>query len=256
MKLYNFEEYDQPNLYDTENENYKEDLPFLLKWAERCKGPIIDLACGTGRATIPLAIVGHTIIGVDIHKGMLDLAKQKAEVLNLDIDWVQQDCTELDLHLKSELIFSVGNSFQHFLTNEQQDALLSSVHRHLATGGYFIFETRFPNAEELLQPTTEEYWRTYKNQLTGKSVDVYTISQYDSLNQLQHYTTIRKEDGQQDISTSITLRYVFPKEMQRLLNSHGFDIVHIYKDWNERFITKDSVQMVYVCRKSEDSSER
>ncbi|WP_326135325.1 class I SAM-dependent methyltransferase [Cytobacillus horneckiae] len=46
----------------------------------------MDLACGTGRATIPLAIVGHTIIGVDIHKGMLDLAKQKAEVLNLAID--------------------------------------------------------------------------------------------------------------------------------------------------------------------------
>ncbi|WP_396021035.1 class I SAM-dependent methyltransferase [Cytobacillus firmus] len=41
-------------------------------------GPIIDLACGTGRATIPLARKGHHLIGVDTHSGMLDLAREKS----------------------------------------------------------------------------------------------------------------------------------------------------------------------------------
>ncbi len=55
----NSEEYDDPTLYDQENEMHKEELPFLLKWASTLGGTIIDLACGTGRVTIPLASKGY-----------------------------------------------------------------------------------------------------------------------------------------------------------------------------------------------------
>ncbi|MDR4889706.1 hypothetical protein RGU12_19615 [Fredinandcohnia sp. QZ13] len=51
----NFEEYEEPDLYDQENDSFQEDVNFLQKWATKVSGPIIDLACGTGRATIPLA---------------------------------------------------------------------------------------------------------------------------------------------------------------------------------------------------------
>lgn len=68
----NTEEYNVPILYDKENKSY------LLKWASKTGGPIIDLACGTGRATIPLARKGHHLIGVDAHSGMLDLAREKS----------------------------------------------------------------------------------------------------------------------------------------------------------------------------------
>ncbi|MCJ8007845.1 class I SAM-dependent methyltransferase [Lederbergia wuyishanensis] len=252
--LKNSEEYNDPILYDKENESYNEDISFLLKWAEKKQGPIIDLACGTGRATIPLAKEGHQLIGVDIHPSMLNEAEKKASKQNLPIKWIIQDCTEFELNVKSGLIFTVGNSFQHFLTNESQDGLLSSVHKHLEHEGIFIFGSRFPSTEELLQPSSEEYWRTYIDRETGDKVDVYTISSYDNLDQIQHYETIRKYKNTHDEivnenRTKISLRYVFPKEMERLLSVHGFKILHVYKDWNETPITNDSYQMVYVCQK-------
>ncbi|MEK5391597.1 hypothetical protein NSQ59_14650 [Margalitia sp. FSL K6-0131] len=146
----------------------------------------------------------------------------------------------------------VGNSFQHFLTNEDQDRLLTSVNKHLIQNGIFIFGIRFPSNEELLQPSTEEFWKSYQD--NQKKVDVYTISNYDPLNQIQHYITIRKyisDTGEvMDIKrTNIKLRYVFPKEMERLLKENGFEIIDVYKNWNEEPITNDSYQMVYVCRK-------
>ncbi|WP_307786780.1 class I SAM-dependent methyltransferase [Pseudogracilibacillus auburnensis] len=69
MPLDNFEEYDDPVLYDKENESYIPELPFLLKWASKKRGTIVDLACGTGRLTIPLAKNGYKLMGVDLHKG-------------------------------------------------------------------------------------------------------------------------------------------------------------------------------------------
>ncbi|WP_179298551.1 hypothetical protein [Evansella halocellulosilytica] len=47
--LDNFEEYDNPILYDKENDTYTEDITFLEKWASKAEGIIIDLACCTGR---------------------------------------------------------------------------------------------------------------------------------------------------------------------------------------------------------------
>lgn len=248
----NFEEYHDPLLYDQENGQYKSEIPFLLEWAAKQKGLIIDLACGTGRATIPLAEKGFELVGVDVHKGMLNEARRKA--VRLPIKWVEQDCTNLNLRLKSKLIYCVGHSFQHFLTNEAQNQLLASVNRHLHSGGVFIFDTRFPNQEELLQPCTEEYWRTYVDWETSFPVDVYTVSEYDALKQIQHYITIRKYKNNvgaiiKEKRSNIRLRYTFPREMERLLTAHGFEIIDVYKDWNETVITNDSSEMVYVCKK-------
>lgn len=231
-----------------------EDVKFLEKWASKTRGLIIDIACGTGRATIPLASKGYNMIGVDLHTGMLNEAKKKTSNLDLQIEWVEQDCTKLNLNIKSNLIYSVGNSFQHFLTNDDQDAVLISVNKHLETGGVFIFGTRFPSTEELLQPSTEEYWKTFLDSETQNKVDVYTISKYDSLAQIQHYTTIRKfkdknEEIVDEVRTNISLRYVFPKEMECILYENGFEIISIYKDWKETPLSDDSYEMIYVTRK-------
>lgn len=250
----NLEEYDDPISYDIENNAYLGELPFLMEWVSKKGGPIVDLACGTGRMTIPLASKGFKLIGVDLHAGMLEQAKKKAQELDLQIEWVEQDCTQLDLKCKSPLIYMVGNSIQHFHTNDSQNKLLTSIYKHLEEDGVFIFGSRFPNAEELLQPSKEEYWKTYFDTTCDKEVDVYTISNYDALSQIQHYTTIRKyKNGEDKIldekRTNISLRYTYPKEMERVLTENRFDILSVYKDWNGTPITNDSYEMIYVCRK-------
>ncbi|KGR78852.1 class I SAM-dependent methyltransferase [Ureibacillus manganicus] len=259
MVLDNSEEYNDPILYDKENESYLAELPFLLEWASKMGGPIIDVACGTGRITIPLAKEGYKLIGVDIHKGMLEEAKSKSSNNLLQVEWIEQDCTNMNINTISKLIYSVGNSFQHFLTNEAQDRFISSVYKHLDDEGVFIFGTRFPSAEELLQPPTEEYWRSYIDNDTQITVDVFTLSNYDSLNQIQHYTTIRKYrnlngDLIKETKTNIRLRYVFPKEMERILFNNGFKILHLYSDWNKTPLTNDSYEMIYVCKKTKSKT--
>ncbi|MCA1321683.1 class I SAM-dependent methyltransferase [Bacillus tianshenii] len=246
--LDNAEEYNDPILYDQENESFRDDIPFLIKWANKTEGPIVDLACGTGRATIPLAEAGFEMIGVDINGNMLAEAQRKAAEHSITIQWEEQDCSDFHLPIRSRFIFTVGNSFQHFLTNEDQDMLLKSVCKHLESGGTFIFGTRFPGPGELLQPSTEEYWRSYVDRDTQQKVDVYTISEYDPIEQLQHYKTIRRMEDR-ETCTGITLRYTYPKEMERLLIKHGFKLVHVFQDWQETPLSEDAYQMVYVCEK-------
>jgi len=113
----NFEKYAEPEMYDHLYEGYQKDLNVILEWAKP-DGPVIELACGTGRLTIPMAKQGFQMVGVDLHEGMLARAKQKANEQKVSIDFLLQDCTKLNIPEKSSLVFMTGNSFQHFPTNE------------------------------------------------------------------------------------------------------------------------------------------
>ncbi|MEA3322512.1 MAG: class I SAM-dependent methyltransferase [Bacillota bacterium] len=245
----NLEKYEDAIEYDRIHEDYLVDLPLILEWVPE-SGPIIELACGTGRLTIPLAEQGHEMIGVDIHGGMLERAKTKATDKNLTIQWFLQDCTQLSLKQSTKLMFMSGHSFQHFLTNEVQDALFQSVHQHLEDGGIFIFDTRNPIMDELSK--VDEYEEHFKHS-NGMQVIEYHRETYNPLTQILHCETERKFLKDTNLESiekdKISLRYVFPLEMRRLLNEHGFKVLHEFGGWNKNSLTAKSPQMVYVCQK-------
>lgn len=91
----NLEEYADPVLYDYEHKDFEPYGPFYLTLAERIGGEILDLGCGTGRVTIPLAQRSFRITGLDIVPEMLEFAKKKAS--KLSVDWVEADVR--DFHL-------------------------------------------------------------------------------------------------------------------------------------------------------------
>lgn len=249
LKLTNLEKYHDPLLYDAQNDTYTKDLSLIEEYADICHGPIIDLACGTGRSAVYLAERGHHIIGVDIHQGMLDRARKKAESKNVKVDFHLQDATKLDLSVQSPFLFLVGNAFQHFLTNEEQDALLSGIHAHLEEEGIFLFGTRFLEIEDILG--VKPYEASFTDHLGRKVTEVYEDIYHPLEQVLECVSQVIKIDGEkvQKEKETIRLRYVLPQEMKRLLEGHGFTILHAYSDWNKTPMHAKSKQLIYVCKK-------
>jgi len=48
-----------------------------LEFANQCRSPILELACGTGRLTIPIAEAGFEIYGLDLSANMLAICRTK-----------------------------------------------------------------------------------------------------------------------------------------------------------------------------------
>ena len=245
------EAYADPVLYDVAN-TIVDEMPILLRLAKETGGPILDLACGTGRTTLPMAEAGFKVTGVDINAGMLERAREKARERGLAIEFFQQDCTELDLSLTARMVTMNGHAFQEFLTNEAQDALLRSVNRHLDPGGVFIFDTRFPSRENLFRPEGEQHWGTSTDE-QGRTLVASVIWSYDALTQVQDYIFIDRltdDAGVTEETRSIGhLRYTWPRELERLLNEHRFDLETIYGNWEEAPLAEDSYDMVVIARK-------
>ncbi|MDT8861156.1 class I SAM-dependent methyltransferase [Alkalihalobacillus sp. MEB130] len=247
----NMDKYLDPEWYDLQYDHYLKDFPLILRWAKKQGGTIADLACGTGRVTIPLALEGFSVIGVDLNEGMLNRAKEKTKKRNVPIKWILQDCTNLRLDTTCSLIYTTGNSFQHFLTNESQNQLLQSIHSHLEDEGIFIFGTRFPNLEELMK--TNEWSSSYYNKTNQKVIEKHREI-YHPLTQILKCLTFKEilNNEGEVISVEnerISLRFVFPMEMERLLNENGFSIIQSYGDWEQTPLQESSGEMIYVCKK-------
>jgi ubiquinone/menaquinone biosynthesis C-methylase UbiE len=249
------QEYADPEEYDLANGLDGPAIPFYSALAREVGGPALDLACGTGFLTIPLAELGLAVTGVDRARGMLEHGRKKAG--DLPIRWVAADVRALDLGERFKLITLTGNAFQEgFITRADQEGLLGAVCRHLAPDGLFGFETRFPRASELLTPealsgewSPETVWKTYEN-ARGQTVTLTTSQRYDALRQTVEYVLIERwqEDGQpRETRDTTSLRLVYPQEMEALLHYNGLAIRDAYGDWDRQPLSGASPRMIYVC---------
>ena len=239
----NLTKYADPVEYDKIHEGYTVDLDYITNYLGERKETIIELACGTGRLAIPLAKLGHTVYGVDIDEGMLALAEQKAIAEGVTLHLSVQDCTKLALPIQANFMYMTGNSFQHFLTNESQDALFTSVKKHLKKGGEFVFDTRNPILSEL--SVVDTYEETYER--NGETIHVTSVETYDPLKQILTCTSSYTSPTG-NYEDSIKLRYTYPLELQRLLAQHGFEVVAIYGSLKKAEFAADSIQMVVHAR--------
>src|SRR6185295_9304796 len=65
--------------YDWENARTlgRRDVPFWRTLALQSDGPVLELGCGTGRISIPLARAGVSLVGIDRSDAMLARARQR-----------------------------------------------------------------------------------------------------------------------------------------------------------------------------------
>src|SRR5262245_23167243 len=209
----NLEEFADPHAYDIED-NSDTGVAFYTALAHETGGPALEIACGTGRVSIPIARLGVAVTGLDIVPGMLELARSKSA--GLRTRWVEGDARTFDLGEQFRLIFITGNAFQAFLTRADQEALLERVRAHLHDEGLFAFETRNPrwatretSGEESEWRTSEHnttgrplfatletreeegHWLTYTD-ISGREVRVSRTQVYDHVTQILHWTTYRR----------------------------------------------------------------
>jgi len=59
------------------NRDFVDDIPFYLRQIGKYGEPVLELGCGTGRITIPIAERGIQVTGLDISDSMLAHAKKK-----------------------------------------------------------------------------------------------------------------------------------------------------------------------------------
>lgn len=240
----NLEEYQDPVNYDLEFGGEKDKYQFYLELARSSAGEVLELACGTGLTTIPLAKAGITMTGVDISAEMLAYARLKAE--GLPVTFMEGDARTFELDKRFSMIYLTGNAFQAFLRDQDQSDLLTTVHKHLQPHGIFAFETRNPEGTDLSDEEETE-WGSFIDK-DGNTVKVSGTQCYDASQQIMHWVTMRNW-GDKRTTSRIACRFTDQSTLHSLLTRHGFRVEHQYADWDKTPFSPLSASIISVCRK-------
>ncbi len=251
----NLADYADPILYDLENSDVEPVGSFLLKLVQKANGSVLELGCGTGRYTIPLAEKGFNVTGLDIVPGMLAHAHKKAG--KLPISWVEEDVRNFNLDQKFAFIYEVGSMFEHLLTRADQEAMLFCVRQHLVENGRFLISTFFTKPSRMVTNFEETAWFKYEDD-EGRTIQVSGTDEYDAVNQIRHETAYRRwQDAAGKSVTKIAplaLYCHFPQELDKLLHYNGFHIEEKYGDWDFTPLTSESPMLLYLCSKVKHNS--
>jgi ubiquinone/menaquinone biosynthesis C-methylase UbiE len=245
--------------YDAENERLawlQHDVPFLLRQMPKSPQDVLELATGTGRAAIPLVQAGHRVVGVDYAQDMLDIARRKRDAVGLGdrhLQLVHGDVTELDLGRRFDWVGVLFNTFLGFTTLAQQDAVLQVARKHLKPRGRLWIDIFQPNLalmanEESRGIDPAVFYVPHLNRTVFMSVDV----KRDPSKQLQqvtfNYRWFDDRGRERRQKTQFDLTFIFPRELQILLERNGFRIEQLFGDHDGKELNADSPRIIARCR--------
>lgn len=110
--------------------------------SERGERPttMVDLACGTGAASLAFAAAGFSVIGIDQSPAMLERARCAAEEAGHRIDWRHGDLRNFTLEEPVDLATCFYDGYNYVTEESELAEAYGSVWRALRAGGLFIFD--------------------------------------------------------------------------------------------------------------------
>jgi ubiquinone/menaquinone biosynthesis C-methylase UbiE len=205
-------------LFGPQAENYtkyrepypKELYTLLLAQIPEGSSRILDLACGTGKSTEPLAELGLQVVGVDHDPQMIEEAKKQAQLKSLDIEYAVAEAEYLPFPDGHFDVVTVGTAF-HFFINE---TALSEIRRVLKPKGllfvYWTVTTKETPEEDTIPGTIFQKYNWVKVPF--------------ELRELGHISDVINKAGFNDISTK-TIPIIFNTTVEErvgLLTTSGF----------------------------------
>jgi ubiquinone/menaquinone biosynthesis C-methylase UbiE len=227
--------------YDWENAQTlgRRDVPFWRRVATRADGPVLELGCGTGRVSLPLARAGVNVVGIDRSAPMLDRArrritKSRTRPFTKSLRFVRGDIRALPFEAGAfPMVLAPYGILQSLIRPRDLTATLLSVARVLARGGTFGID---------LVPDVPK-WREYQNrvQLRGRAGGAQ-LTLIESVRQdpKRHLTTFeqkyveRRGAHTREHRFDLTFRTLSVRQMTGQLERAGFRVDSVLGDYRGR----------------------
>ena len=128
------------SIYDDWSEDMTEDIPFYVDLARETDGPLVELAVGAGRVAIPVAReTGRPVLGIDSSPAMLNLARERAVEVGVQLDLREADMREFELDEPAGLVYCPYRALLHLPTWADRRKVFERVASSLAPGGRFAW---------------------------------------------------------------------------------------------------------------------
>lgn len=240
--------YEHPDLYDLEYATHVEDLGFYTGLA-RSAGRVLELGCGTGRLSLPMARAGAEVVGVDRAEPMLERLRARAAAEpRLRLRAEPGDMTKLALNEQFDAIFLPFNAIHHVHEAEALIEMLGRIRAHLRPGGLFALDMIVPQPKFWERQPDGVYEVRWFPDPEGGRMKSWENGWYNPITQVNtvryHY---QRASGLYHF-IEIPMRMYYPQEALALLGAGGFRVERMSGDFEGRPANGISGKLVLELR--------
>ena len=200
---------------------------------------VLDIPCGLGRLTIPLARVGLTMTGVDLIEPYIRRARRRARAEGLDVTFLQGDMREIDFCGSFDAVFNWFSSFGYFSDIENLN-VGRRLYQALKPGGRLLIDGM--NRSWLLSHIVPRRERTIGG------VQVETRNRYCERTHRLHSTwTLRR--GSTCECRRLSVRVYNGAEIRDLLRNAGFREIELFGNPPIGRFTRHSPRFLAVAKR-------
>ncbi len=225
-------------MYDPWSASVVEDVDFYVEEALAAGGSVVELACGTGRIAIPIALAGVPVIGVDGSLGMLEIARERALTAGVGalVDLRHGDLREPPVSERVRLVLVPFRSLLHMTTEVDRAHALAAAYTLLEPGGRLVFDVFAPGKEDV--EATHGRW-------LERESGIFERADWDEGERTLTLSVRRGEEA-----STMLLAWLSPVEWSRLLERAGFEVEELY-GWFDRRPYGGGEDVVFVARRHE-----
>ncbi len=244
--------------YIQHNPLKKEEIDWYLKYAKQTGGPVLELACGTGRLLIEIAKKEFNIVGIDLSNAMLKIAKSKVDQLKRRtqnrIKLFKKNMIDFKLKQKFNLIYIADNSFRVIFARKQQLRCLKNIYNHLNPEGKFLMAERrfnpdsYPGGKRIFSGWSAPITNPETGETIQRTGYIKIIKNGKCITGKFIYKLIKPNGKEKIIELPFTAPIILTKDYMSLLKEAGFK-VDIYKDYKQQRDDGKSNFLCFVCRK-------
>lgn len=260
--------YQRPADYDLEHEGDDRDVRFYQRLAARLGASrVLELACGSGRVSLPLAAAlpgdQAQLVGVELSDDMLADARRKRdagdEATRARVTLVQGDMRTWRSTDRFQLVLVACSSITHLQSIDDQLALWRTAHEHLEPGGIFALDVTLPDlaayAESLRTPprAVTEVDLDQTDPDSGDRLIRQRTTRFDVLEQRADiqflYDRFAGERHVERYVSDFAAHVYFPRELQLLFRLSGFVLEAVWADYAFRPPQLGTREIVMAGRK-------
>jgi SAM-dependent methyltransferase len=239
--------YDADTARTSELDVLRPQVDFLAELA--AGSPVLELAIGTGRVAIPLALRGLAVSGIELSPAMVERmrAKRGGDASTIPVTIGDMAVVRAPGVGSFGLVYLVFNTIMNLTTQAEQVACFRNAAAHLAPGGLFVVETMVPEIRRL---GPGERFVVFDRTRTHIGIDEYDIA---NQGMWSHHVVI-EADGRAR-TTSTPFRYAWPAELDLMADLAGMDLRERWADWGRTPFTGESRAHVSVWQRRGDAAE-
>ncbi len=122
----------------------------IQQYAADSNQPILELACGNGRITRQIALLGYDVVAVDVNAHFLSHAQlYLPKDVREQVTFVLQDVVQLTIGRQFQAVIMADWAFPSILTQADQLRFFHTLATHISIGGIFAFNTPFPTVQQI-----------------------------------------------------------------------------------------------------------